>query len=153
GPTPRGGPTSAPCVKAASSRSPTRGCLGRDRASPRASPSSRELSILEPSCQAGRPLAKQRLDNLLVARGLAPSRARAQAVVLAGQVFVGGSRVDKAGTLVTDDAPIELRGADHAFVSRGGIKLAGALDAFALDVRGLVCLDLGASTGGFTDCL
>ena len=98
-------------------------------------------------------MAKQRLDNLLVARGLAPSRARAQAVVLAGRVFVGGCRVDKAGTLVTEDASIEVHGADHAFVSRGGVKLSAALDAFELDVRDLVCLDLGASTGGFTDCL
>jgi 23S rRNA (cytidine1920-2'-O)/16S rRNA (cytidine1409-2'-O)-methyltransferase len=98
-------------------------------------------------------VAKQRLDNVLVARGLAPSRARAQAVVLAGQVFVAGARVDKAGTLVADDAPIDVRGADHAFVSRGGVKLAGALDAFEVAVAGLVCLDVGASTGGFTDCL
>jgi 23S rRNA (cytidine1920-2'-O)/16S rRNA (cytidine1409-2'-O)-methyltransferase len=96
---------------------------------------------------------KQRIDNLLVSRGLAPSRARAQAVVLAGEVFVGGVRVDKAGALVADDAAIEVRGPDHAYVSRGGVKLAGALDAFALDVRGQNCLDLGASTGGFTDCL
>jgi 23S rRNA (cytidine1920-2'-O)/16S rRNA (cytidine1409-2'-O)-methyltransferase len=98
-------------------------------------------------------LPKQRLDNLLVARGIAPSRARAQAIVLAGEVFVAGTRVDKAGALVRDDAEIEVRGADHAYVSRGGVKLAGALDAFAIDVRGLRCLDLGASTGGFTDCL
>jgi 23S rRNA (cytidine1920-2'-O)/16S rRNA (cytidine1409-2'-O)-methyltransferase len=101
----------------------------------------------------GPAVAKQRLDNLLVARGLAPSRARAQAIVLAGQVFVGGNRVDKAGTLVPEEAAIAVRGADHAYVSRGGVKLAGALDAFALDVTGLACLDLGASTGGFTDCL
>ena len=98
-------------------------------------------------------MPKQRLDNLLVSRGLAPSRARAQAVVLAGEVFVAGARVDKAGTLVPDDAAIDVRGADHPYVSRGGVKLAGALDAFGLDVRGLRCLDLGASTGGFTDCL
>jgi len=98
-------------------------------------------------------MSKARLDQVLVARGLAPTRARAQAVVLAGQVFVAGERVDKAGTLVPDDAPIEVRGGDHPYVSRGGVKLAGALDAFALDVQGLRCLDLGASTGGFTDCL
>jgi 23S rRNA (cytidine1920-2'-O)/16S rRNA (cytidine1409-2'-O)-methyltransferase len=98
-------------------------------------------------------MAKQRLDNLLVARALAPSRARAQAVVLAGQVFVAGARVDKAGALVAEDAAIEVRGADHAYVSRGGVKLAGALDGFGVEVAGLVCLDLGASTGGFTDCL
>ena len=98
-------------------------------------------------------MPKERLDNLIVARGLAPSRARAQAFVLAGDVYVGGVRVDKAGTLIPDDAAIEVRGAEHGYVSRGGVKLAGALDAFAVDVRGLRCLDLGASTGGFTDCL
>jgi 23S rRNA (cytidine1920-2'-O)/16S rRNA (cytidine1409-2'-O)-methyltransferase len=98
-------------------------------------------------------MPKQRLDNLLVSRGLAPSRARAQAFVLAGEVFVAGVRVDKAGTFVADDAIVEVRGPPHAYVSRGGVKLAGALDAFALNVRGLRCLDLGASTGGFTDCL
>jgi 23S rRNA (cytidine1920-2'-O)/16S rRNA (cytidine1409-2'-O)-methyltransferase len=96
---------------------------------------------------------KVRIDQLLVARGLAPSRARAQAIVLAGEVFVAGARVDKAGTLVEEAAPVEVRAADHPYVSRGGVKLAGALDAFALDVTGLRCLDLGASTGGFTDCL
>ncbi|HEX3769466.1 MAG TPA: TlyA family RNA methyltransferase [Polyangiaceae bacterium] len=98
-------------------------------------------------------MPKQRLDQLLVTRGLAPSRARAQAIVLAGQVFVGGARVDKAGALVAEDADVEVRGADHAYVSRGGVKLAGALDGFGVRVEGLVCLDLGASTGGFTDCL
>jgi 23S rRNA (cytidine1920-2'-O)/16S rRNA (cytidine1409-2'-O)-methyltransferase len=98
-------------------------------------------------------MAKVRLDQLLVARGLVPSRARAQALVLAGEVTVAGARVDKAGTLVPEDAAIEVRAPDHPYVSRGGVKLAGALDAFSLDVRGLRCLDLGASTGGFTDCL
>jgi 23S rRNA (cytidine1920-2'-O)/16S rRNA (cytidine1409-2'-O)-methyltransferase len=96
---------------------------------------------------------KTRIDQLLVARGLAPSRAKAQALVLAGQVFAGDARVDKAGTLVADDAPVTVRGTEHPYVSRGGVKLAGALDAFTIDVRGLSCLDLGASTGGFTDCL
>jgi 23S rRNA (cytidine1920-2'-O)/16S rRNA (cytidine1409-2'-O)-methyltransferase len=98
-------------------------------------------------------MSKARLDSLLVARGLAPSRARAQAFVLAGQVFVAGARVDKAGALVPADSAIDVRGADHAYASRGGVKLAGALDAFALDARDLRCLDVGASTGGFTDCL
>jgi 23S rRNA (cytidine1920-2'-O)/16S rRNA (cytidine1409-2'-O)-methyltransferase len=96
---------------------------------------------------------KTRLDQLLVARGLAPSRARAQAVVLTGQVFVGGTRIDKAGTLVAENAVVEVRAGDHAYVSRGGLKLAAALDGFSVDVRGLRCLDVGASTGGFTDCL
>jgi len=98
-------------------------------------------------------VARVRLDQLLVAKGLAPSRARAQALVLAGEVSVAGVKVDKAGTLVAEDAIVEVRAPDHPYVSRGGVKLAGALDAFALDVKGLRCLDLGASTGGFTDCL
>jgi 23S rRNA (cytidine1920-2'-O)/16S rRNA (cytidine1409-2'-O)-methyltransferase len=98
-------------------------------------------------------MAKTRLDQLLVTRGLVETRARAQAVVLAGNVYVSGARVDKAGTMVKEDADVEVRGGEHPYVSRGGVKLAGALDAFAIDVRGLACLDLGASTGGFTDCL
>jgi 23S rRNA (cytidine1920-2'-O)/16S rRNA (cytidine1409-2'-O)-methyltransferase len=98
-------------------------------------------------------MAKIRLDQLLVDRKLAPSRSRALGTVLAGEVFVDGSRIDKAGALVPDDAAVELRGASCPYVSRGGIKLAGALDMFALDVAGLHCLDVGASTGGFTDCL
>jgi 23S rRNA (cytidine1920-2'-O)/16S rRNA (cytidine1409-2'-O)-methyltransferase len=98
-------------------------------------------------------VAKVRIDQLLVSRALSPTRARAQAVVLAGDVYVAGARVDKAGALVDESAPVEVRGPDHPYVSRGGVKLAGALDAFALDVAGLRCLDLGASTGGFTDCL
>jgi 23S rRNA (cytidine1920-2'-O)/16S rRNA (cytidine1409-2'-O)-methyltransferase len=98
-------------------------------------------------------VARVRIDQLLVTRGLAPSRARAQAIVLAGAVHVAGMRVDKAGALVDEAADVEVRGADHPYVSRGGVKLAGALDAFALDVSGVRGLDLGASTGGFTDCL
>ena len=98
-------------------------------------------------------MAKSRLDQLLVTRGLVETRARAQALILAGNVFVGGERVDKAGTMFSDSAQIEVRGAEHPYVSRGGVKLAGALDAFAIDVTGLACLDIGASTGGFTDCL
>jgi 23S rRNA (cytidine1920-2'-O)/16S rRNA (cytidine1409-2'-O)-methyltransferase len=96
---------------------------------------------------------KVRADQLLVTRGLAPSRAKAQALVLAGKVYVGETRVDKAGAMVADDAAIEVRGEDHPYVSRGGVKLAGALDAFAVDPAGKHCVDLGASTGGFTDCL
>ena len=98
-------------------------------------------------------MAKVRVDQLLVTRGLAPSRARAQALVLAGAVYQGDARVEKAGQLVADDAPLVVRGAEHPYVSRGGVKLAGALDAFGVDPAGLGCLDLGASTGGFTDCL
>jgi 23S rRNA (cytidine1920-2'-O)/16S rRNA (cytidine1409-2'-O)-methyltransferase len=98
-------------------------------------------------------VTKVRIDQLLVTRALSPSRARAQALVLAGDVYVGGTRVDKAGALVDEGASVEVRAPDHPYVSRGGVKLAGALDVFALEVAGLRCLDLGASTGGFTDCL
>lgn len=96
---------------------------------------------------------KVRADQLLVARGLVPTRARAQALVLAGKVYVGEARIDKAGALLPADAAIVLRAEDHPYVSRGGVKLAGALDTFGVDPRGKRCLDLGASTGGFTDCL
>lgn len=95
---------------------------------------------------------KGRIDALLVSRGLADSRTRAQALILAGDVFVAGNRIDKAGTLVPLDASIKVRGS-LPFVGRGGLKLAGALDAFDLDVAGCVALDAGASTGGFCDCL
>ncbi len=98
-------------------------------------------------------MAKVRLDSLVVTLGFADSRSRAQAIILAGNVTVGGLRADKAGALVASDARVEVRAPAHPYVSRGGVKLAGALDAFGLDVRGLSCLDVGASTGGFTDCL
>ena len=90
---------------------------------------------------------------MLVERRLAESRSRAQALILAGVVFSGGQRIDKAGQLVTEDQPLEVRGADHPWVSRGGLKLAHGLDHFRLDPAGLVCLDIGVSTGGFTDVL
>ncbi len=94
-----------------------------------------------------------RLDRLLVERGLSPSRERARGVILAGQVFVGGRRVDKAGALVDPGVEVEVRSDPIPYVSRGGVKLAAALDAFGVDPAGRVCLDAGASTGGFTDCL
>jgi 23S rRNA (cytidine1920-2'-O)/16S rRNA (cytidine1409-2'-O)-methyltransferase len=90
---------------------------------------------------------------LVVERGLAPSRERAQAVILAGLVRVDGRRVDKAGALVPEDAVVEVAGPPYPYVSRGGVKLEEALRRFGLDVRGAVALDLGAGTGGFTDCL
>jgi 23S rRNA (cytidine1920-2'-O)/16S rRNA (cytidine1409-2'-O)-methyltransferase len=96
---------------------------------------------------------KRRLDQLLVERGLCESRARAQALILAGDVLVEGQGAAKAGEAVAADARLELRRPDHPYVSRGGLKLAAALDAFALPVEGQVGLDVGASTGGFTDCL
>ena len=95
---------------------------------------------------------KQRLDVLLVARGLAPSREQAQGAIMAGEVFVDGKRVDKAGMLVPDGAGLELRGG-MPYVSRGGYKLAAALDRFHIDVQAKACADVGASTGGFTDVL
>jgi 23S rRNA (cytidine1920-2'-O)/16S rRNA (cytidine1409-2'-O)-methyltransferase len=90
---------------------------------------------------------------LLVEKGLAESRAKAQALVLAGQVVVDDNRVDKPGTRVSVDAELRLKGEVLKYVSRGGLKLEAALDAFKLDPKGLVCADIGASTGGFTDCL
>lgn len=96
---------------------------------------------------------KERVDLLLVEAGLAPTRARAQALVLAGQVVVEDQRVDKPGTRVPVDAALRLKGEPMPYVSRGGLKLEAALRHFALDVRGAVCADIGASTGGFTDCL
>ena len=97
--------------------------------------------------------AKERIDVLLVARGLAPSRERAQALLLAGNVRVDGAPVTKAGARVATDTRIEIVGESNPYVSRGGLKLAGALDDFSLSPRGKLCLDVGSSTGGFTDCL
>ncbi|HEY6837467.1 MAG TPA: TlyA family RNA methyltransferase [Geobacteraceae bacterium] len=96
---------------------------------------------------------KERLDKILVERGLVPSRERARALIMAGQVVVNDHAVDKAGAMVSLDAAIRLKGEDIPFVSRGGLKLAKALEHFAVNVNGLVCIDVGASTGGFTDCL
>ncbi len=96
---------------------------------------------------------KRRADLALVERGLAESRARAQALIMAGLVFSGEARVAKPGDAVRDDAPLAVRGQEHPWVSRGGLKLAHGLDAFGLDPAGRVCLDIGASTGGFTDVL
>ena len=94
-----------------------------------------------------------RADQLLVARGLAESRTRAQALILAGTVFVGDRRVAKAGDLVADDALLTVKGRDHPWVSRGGVKLAHGLTHFGFDVTGAIALDVGSSTGGFTDVL
>jgi len=96
---------------------------------------------------------KRRIDQLLVERGLAESRARAQALVMAGLVFADETRIDKPGQQLPADAAIAVRGRDHPWVSRGGIKLAHALDHFALSPEGAVAMDIGASTGGFTDVL
>jgi 23S rRNA (cytidine1920-2'-O)/16S rRNA (cytidine1409-2'-O)-methyltransferase len=96
---------------------------------------------------------KIRLDVLLVDRGLVASRERARALILAGAVLVHEEPVDKAGALIAEGAIVRIRGEDHPYVSRGGVKLKGALEAFGIRVDGFSALDVGASTGGFTDCL
>ena len=96
---------------------------------------------------------KARLDKLLVERGLAASRERAQALILAGRVLVAEQRVDKPGAPVDTEASLRLLGEDLRYVSRGGLKLEGALNSWHIDIAGLACADIGASTGGFTDCL
>ncbi|MEX2450414.1 MAG: TlyA family RNA methyltransferase [Rhodospirillales bacterium] len=102
---------------------------------------------------AGAGKKKCRLDSLLVERGLAENRTRAQALIMAGLVFSDSNRLDKPGLQVAPDVSITLKGQDHPWVSRGGIKLAHALDYFAITPEGKTCLDVGASTGGFTDVL
>lgn len=97
--------------------------------------------------------AKQRADQALVVRGLVESRTRAQALIMAGRVYSGETRIDKSGQTIAEDAPLELRGQDHPWVSRGGLKLDHGLSHFGVDPSGLICLDIGASTGGFTDVL
>jgi 23S rRNA (cytidine1920-2'-O)/16S rRNA (cytidine1409-2'-O)-methyltransferase len=98
-------------------------------------------------------MAKARADQMLVERGLAESRTRAQALIMGGHVYSADRRIDKAGQMLAPDAPLEVKGRDHPWVSRGGIKLAHALDHFGVDVAGRVALDVGSSTGGFTDVL
>ncbi|MFL0413598.1 TlyA family RNA methyltransferase [uncultured Sphingomonas sp.] len=98
-------------------------------------------------------MAKTRVDQLLVDRGLAESRTRAQALIMAGLVFLGDRKIEKPGQAVADDAVLDVRGRDHPWVSRGGIKLAHGLDHFGWDVTGAVAIDVGSSTGGFTDVL
>lgn len=99
------------------------------------------------------PMPKLRADQMLVERGLAESRARAQALILAGLVFSGERRIEKAGQALAQDSALDVRGRDHPWVSRGGVKLAHALEHFGWDVAGAVAVDVGASTGGFTDVL
>jgi 23S rRNA (cytidine1920-2'-O)/16S rRNA (cytidine1409-2'-O)-methyltransferase len=96
---------------------------------------------------------RTRLDELLVARGLASTPQKAQAMILAGEVFVNGERVSKSGTAIADDAQLEINSREQKYASRGGFKLEGALRDFQIDPTGRTCLDLGSSTGGFTDCL
>jgi len=98
-------------------------------------------------------MAKQRVDQMLVDRGLVESRSRAQALILAGLVYTGEKKIEKAGQPLGPDAPLDVRGRDHPWVSRGGLKLDHALGAFGWDVAGCVAMDVGSSTGGFTDVL
>lgn len=95
----------------------------------------------------------KRLDALLVERGLAKSRERAKSLIMAGKVLSGGERLNKAGTMVDPLIPLEVKGSDHPYVSRGGVKLEAVLDRFSINVDGKKVLDIGASTGGFTDCM
>jgi len=101
----------------------------------------------------GRTGGRVRLDHLVVTRGLAPTRHQAETAIRLGEIFVDGERRDKPGSLVAAGADVERRGLGPQYVSRGGLKLAGALDVFGIDPSGLVAIDVGASTGGFTDCL
>lgn len=98
-------------------------------------------------------MAKIRLDVLMVEKGLAQSRERAKALIMAGQVFIDNQKFDKAGEMVSDEAEIEVRGETLKYVSRGGLKLEGAMKAFPISLEGKTTMDIGASTGGFTDCM
>lgn len=98
-------------------------------------------------------MAKLRVDQMLVDRGLVESRTRAQALIMAGLVFAGERKIDKAGQMLAEETVLDVRGRDHPWVSRGGIKLAHAIDEFGWDVSGAVAIDVGSSTGGFTDVL
>jgi 23S rRNA (cytidine1920-2'-O)/16S rRNA (cytidine1409-2'-O)-methyltransferase len=98
-------------------------------------------------------MAKERLDVIVVQRNLLPSRERAKACIMAGRVFVNGQKIDKPGTLIGIDAEVTVHGDSIGYVSRGGLKLAKALDYFSIDISGKIAADVGASTGGFTDCM
>ena len=96
---------------------------------------------------------KERLDVRMTAEGLVPSREKARAMIMSGNVFVDGQREDKAGTMIPDTAAITVKGQAKPYVSRGGLKLEKAMQAFGLELAGCICMDAGASTGGFTDCM
>ena len=152
-----GVPAGVRCARAVVGAGP-RACRGRDPAQPAVPQPDRRRTVSLARRGAGpvvRDLMaeKQRLDTLLVARGLVDSRAKAQAMSLAGLVWSGDRRLDKPGQMLPADTPLECRGRTHPWVSRGGIKLAHALDHFEIDPSGTVALDVGASTGGFTDVL
>ncbi|MEM8726545.1 MAG: TlyA family RNA methyltransferase, partial [Pseudomonadota bacterium] len=109
--------------------------------------------MTKPTSPPKKPAKKKRVDHLLVERELAESRSRAQALIMAGVVFQGEAKVEKPGQQIPGDAVLEVRGRDHPWVSRGGIKLAHAIEHFGLDPTGAVAMDIGSSTGGFTDVL
>ena len=96
---------------------------------------------------------KERLDILVTSRGLAPSREKAKALIMEGKIFVNGQREDKAGSMFPEDCQINLHGAPLKYVSRGGLKLEKAMAQFGICLKGKICMDIGASTGGFTDCM
>ena len=98
-------------------------------------------------------MAKERLDVLLVNRGLAASREKAKAIIMSGNVYVDGQKEDKAGSNFNENAVIEVRGNTLKYVSRGGLKLEKAMECFDVEIQGKVCMDVGSSTGGFTDCM
>jgi 23S rRNA (cytidine1920-2'-O)/16S rRNA (cytidine1409-2'-O)-methyltransferase len=108
---------------------------------------------IKPESRRGAPPKKQRLDRVLVEKGLVRSRQRARAMIMAGKVLVNNLPIDKAGSLVSAKDSIELKGKDIPYASRGGLKLEAALESLGLHLEGCICLDVGASTGGFTDCL
>ncbi len=108
---------------------------------------------LEPTTAYSQSVGKVRADQLLVNRRLADSRSRAQSLIMAGVVFSAERKLNKAGELIAEDAPLEVRGKDHPWVSRGGVKLDHGLSHFKFDVEDCVALDVGSSTGGFTDVL
>lgn len=117
-------------------------------------PAVKEMRIKPTGNKGAPPLAaKDRLDRILVDRGLVSSRQEAQGLIMAGQVFVDGRKTDKAGTMLPRDADVRIAGVRQKYASRGGLKLEAALDAFGIEVRGRSAIDVGASTGGFTDCL
>jgi 23S rRNA (cytidine1920-2'-O)/16S rRNA (cytidine1409-2'-O)-methyltransferase len=125
-----------------------------DPAYPRARVQQNAMGSRNPTAVTTRPkIQKKRLDVLLVERGLAESRQKAQAMILAGEVRVSSQRADKPGTMIPHDAGIELTGGAPRYASRGGLKLEGALEEFGINPQGRICLDAGCSTGGFTDCL
>src|SRR5699024_1130546 len=112
-----------------------------------------QRKVTDPSVRGERMSKKTRLDVLLVTRGLQESRQKAQATIMSGLVYVNGQKADKPGTPVAEDAHVEIRGGALRYVSRGGLKLEKAMALWPIRLTGKVCMDVGASTGGFTECM